>query len=421
MIAASAVERLRLGLDNGAYAQPLAAPQAVEALLAAAAAVRASDVHLLPGPAGLDVRWRIDGVLQPVGVFPASVSANVVARLKVLAELLTYRSDVPQEGRLRGTAASADVRLSTFPTLHGEKAVLRLFTEPTERRRLAELGLPTEIERRLGQLLGETAGAILVCGPAGSGKTTTLYSCLRELTVREEGRRNLATLEDPIEVEIPGVSQSQVNPAAGFGLADGLKHLMRQDPEVILLSEIRDAATAELALQTALTGHLLLASFHAGSAAEAVARLLDMKLEPFVIRTTLRAVIHQRLVRRLCVCARPARDDEFLGLDVQQARAAVGCDQCACTGYRGRALLAEMLSLDSVEMAAAAHAAADADALDAAAREAGMTGRWQRACQAVEAGLTSPAEVRRVLGWPRGKADTGAASQSQDTLAEDAP
>lgn len=406
MIAASPLSQLQAALAEGQFVDPLSAPAAVDQLLGAALAARASDVHLLPTPAGLEARWRIDGVLQPVGVFPLSVSANVVARLKVLAELLTYRNDVPQEGRLRNGHAGADVRLSTFPTLHGEKAVLRLFLEPTERRRLGDLGLPTDVADGLGRVLGETAGAVLVCGPAGSGKTTTLYSCLRELVAREQGRRSLASLEDPIEVEVAGVSQSQVHPAAGFGLAQGLKHLLRQDPEVILLSEIRDAETAELALQTALTGHLLLASFHAGSAAEAVARLLDMGLEPFVVRSTLRFVLHQRLVRQLCSCARSDDGEaDRLGLPVQRSKVAVGCPQCNGTGYRGRALLVERLPLELPEISHCIRGPVDAGRLDATAQAAGMVSRWQRAAQAVEAGTTSAAEVRRVLGWSGGSAN----------------
>lgn len=418
MIAASPVEELQAALADGRYADPLSAPVAVDHLLAAALAARASDVHLLPTPAGLEARWRIDGVLQQAGAFPAAVAANMVARLKVLADLLTYRNDVPQEGRLRSGHAGADVRLSTFPTLHGEKAVLRLFLEPVERRRLADLGLPIEIEHRLGQTLGETAGAVLVCGPAGSGKTTTLYGCLRELVHREQGRRSLATLEDPIEVELPGVSQSQIQPAAGFGLAEGLRHLLRQDPEVILLSEIRDAATAELALQTALTGHLLLASFHSGSAAEAVARLLDMGLEPFVVRSTLRLVVHQRLVRRLCDCAQDdACEADRLGLPAARGKRAVGCAKCNGVGYQGRLLMAEMLPLDQPQVSRLVRGPVDANQLDLAAREAGMVGRWQRAVAAVEAGQTSAAEVRRVLGW----SDAGGSSQSLSKPSEASP
>jgi hypothetical protein len=224
----------------------------------------------------------------------------VVARLKVLAELLTYRTDVPQEGRIRGGPGDVEMRVSTFPTLFGEKAVVRLFAGPGRFLRPEDLGLPPEIRATLGRLLGETSGAILLAGPAGSGKTTTIYACLRELVAASAGTRSLATLEDPIEVAVPGVAQAQVNPAAGFDLGAGLRSLLRQDPEVIAVGEIRDRATAEVAFQAALTGHLVLSTFHAGSAAGVVGRLSDMGIEPYVLRSGVRAIICQRLVRTLC-------------------------------------------------------------------------------------------------------------------------
>ncbi len=249
----------------------------------------ASDVHFQPGAAGLDLTWRIDGVLQAVTSIPAKVGPNIVARLKVLSELLTYRTDVPQEGRIKGEPGEVEMRVSTFPTLFGEKAVVRLFAAPGLFLRIEELGLPAEVSDGLGRLLGETSGAIVLAGPSGSGKTTTIYACLRELAARSKGQRSLATLEDPIEAVVPGVAQAQVNLAAGLTLESGLKSLLRQDPEVIAIGEIRDRATAEIALQAALTGHLILTTFHAGSACEVIGRLLDMGIEPYVVRSGLRA------------------------------------------------------------------------------------------------------------------------------------
>ena len=245
---------------DGQYAM-----QFVELLLDSARSLDASDIHLQPTPAGLELRLRIDGVLQALGVFPAGVAANVIARIKVLADLLTYRTDVPQEGRIR-SATPVEMRVSTFPTLYGEKAVVRLFAGGRFLR-IDDLGLPVEIASALRRLLAETSGAILITGPAGSGKTTTAYACLRELVASSESGRSIATLEDPIETAIAGVAQSQVNAAAGFDLATGLRSLMRQDPEVIMVGEIRDRATAEIAFQAALTGQLVLSTFHAPSAA----------------------------------------------------------------------------------------------------------------------------------------------------------
>ncbi len=206
------------------------ASQFVELLLSAARGVGTSDIHLQPTSDGLAVGWRLDGVLQPVGTFPFGDSADVVARLKVLAELLTYRTDVPQEGRIRGSGDDVEMRVSTFPTLFGERAVVRLFAADGLYLHLDQLGLPSEVQSRLGQLLCETSGALLVTGPAGSGKTTTAYGCLRQLVRATQGGRSIVSLEDPIEVAVSGVAQSQVNATAGFDMHNGLRSLLRQDP-----------------------------------------------------------------------------------------------------------------------------------------------------------------------------------------------
>jgi type II secretory ATPase GspE/PulE/Tfp pilus assembly ATPase PilB-like protein len=392
--------QLVLALGKLEAASPRYAIDAVDAVLAHARCARASDVHFQPSPDGLDVRWRIDGVLQPVTMLPAKLAPNIVARLKVLAELLTYRTDVPQEGRIRGNPGQVEMRLSTFPVLHGEKAVVRLFAGPSEFLTLKDLGFPAEVHDSVSRALDETSGLVVFSGPAGSGKTTTLYACLRELVARSRGERSLASLEDPIEAVVPGVAQSQVNLAAGFTLEIGLKALLRQDPEVIAIGEIRDRTTAEIALQAALTGHLTLTSFHAGSAAEVVGRLLDMNLEPYAIRSGLRVVVAQRLVRRLCDACAPAAEtaEDFLGLPVQTARLPRGCPACGSTGYRGRLVLAEVLHPDRERIGPAVLARSDVQTLERIALDGGMTGRWQRACQAVEAGSTSPGEIRRVLG-----------------------
>jgi type II secretory ATPase GspE/PulE/Tfp pilus assembly ATPase PilB-like protein len=379
---------------------PRYATDVVDRVLAEAQRAGVSDVHWQPGADGLAVRWRIDGVLQPVAQVPARVAPNVVARLKVMAELLTYRTDLPQEGRIRGAPGEIEMRLSTFPTVFGEKAVVRMFAAPGRFLGLDDLGLPGEVRDGLSRGLEETSGAIVLAGPAGSGKTTTLYAGLRELAARRPGERSLATLEDPVEAIVPGVAQSQVNPAAGLTLEIGLKSLLRQDPEVIAIGEVRDRTTAEIALQAALTGHLTLTTFHAGGACEVIGRFLDMGIEPYAVRSGLRAVIAQRLVRRLCdACAEPSdRPEDFLGLPVVGARLSRGCDACRGTGYLGRAVLAEMLPPDSDEIGRAILDHADVRRLEQIAADAGMVHRWERACIAVESGVTSPAEIRRVLG-----------------------
>jgi len=387
-------------------ADPDFATQAVDRLLDRARSAGASDLHFQPAPDGLELHWRIDGVLQPLGTLPKSRAANIVTRLKVIAELLTYRTDVPQEGRVRAAPGAIETRVSTFPTLHGERAVVRLFAGPGRFHTLEDLQLPISVATSLKPTLAETSGLIVFAGPAGGGKTTTLYACLRELARAAGGRRSLVTLEDPIESAVPGVVQSQVHPAAGFTLETGLKSLLRQDPEVIAVGEIRDPATAETAFQAALTGHLVLTTFHAGTSGEAVGRLLDMGIEPYLIRSGLRAILAQRLVRRLCsACARSIAEDDAdakLGLPVRQASRASGCAACRDTGYQGRLPLAELFLPDAeMEAVSDAHAhtsARRADPLAATGTDAGLARLWVRALETVEAHQTSPAEVRRVLG-----------------------
>lgn len=378
---------------------PQFATRTVDRLLKAAREAEASDLHWLPTGHSLDVRWRVDGVLQPLASLPGHLAANVIARLKVLSGLLTYRTDVPQEGRVRETGGG-EVRVSTFPTLFGEKAVVRLFAEQGRYDSLDALGLPRESTDELRALLTESSGAILVTGPAGSGKTTTLYACLREIAAQSRQSRSLASLEDPVEMAVAGVAQTQVNAAAGFDLAAGLRFLLRQDPEVIMVGEIRDPTTAETAFQASLTGHLVLTSFHAGSAAGAINRLSDMEIAPYLLRSGILAIISQRLARRLCTCAAPITNkDELLGLPVSNAKTARGCAACRETGYRGRMVLAEMLTLAKNEAARAILSRTDRPRVHQFAVQSGMVPLFDRACQAVEAGATSPAEVRRVLGF----------------------
>ena len=380
------------------------AVEIVDALLTAGQKAQASDIHLVPDEGGSAVFWRLDGVLQPVTRIAGPISSNVVARLKVLAELLTYRTEVPQEGRLRGlsnsvTASGVEMRLSTFPTMHGEKAVVRLFVGSGTFRRLDDLGLVSEIRDSVGNLLFESGGVFAVCGPAGSGKTTTIYACLREVADKCGGQRSLVSLEDPIEAALHGVAQSQVNPAAGFDYATGLKSLMRQDPEVILVGEIRDRETAETVFQAALTGHLVLTTFHAGSAAEAICRLSDMGIEPYLLRSGLLAILSQRLLRRLCDCSTESSNEAaVLGLDVASCRVPSGCERCRGTGYRGRLLLTEFLRNEATELGKAILSQGDVAELEQLAVQAGMKTRWQRGCEAVAAGQTSPAELLRVFG-----------------------
>ncbi len=398
----NAMAPLRKLLEQTDPNQSHYATSAVDAVLEIAQRSNASDVHFQPTPKGLDVRWRIDGVLQPLATVPAQVAPNVVARLKVMAGLLTYRTDLPQEGRIRQQDGRVEMRISTFPTLHGERAVVRLFAATEKLARLDDLGLPDEIRSGLAELLGETSGAIVIVGPAGAGKTTTAYACLREEIASAGRGRSIATLEDPIEAAIDGVAQSQISEATGFDMAVGLRSLMRQDPEVILVGEIRDPNTASIALQAALTGQLVITTFHASSAAGAVSRLLDMGIEPYVLRSGLLAVIAQRLVRSLCECKQKSNDElGRLGLPIEEYFVPFGCEQCAGAGYRGRIVLCEMFRANGVAMARSILEKTDASTLHQHAVEEGMVSLFDRAVEIVSQGKTSPAEVRRVLGTAR--------------------
>ena len=379
---------------------PSQVPELVDTLLSAAEQAMASDIHLLPTEAGLQMRWRVDGVLHDITTFPRAISPNIVSRLKVLAELLTYHTDLPQEGRIRRGEHQIETRVSTFPTLFGEKAVIRLFVGSGNYRHLSDLQFPEDIARSTKELLAERGGVLLVTGPAGSGKTTTLYACLRELTEKSQQPRSIVTLEDPIEAVVEGISQSQIKPHSGFDYQTGLRSLMRQDPEVILVGEIRDRETAEIVFEASLTGHLVLSSFHAGSSAEAISRLLEMGMEPYQIQSGLLGVINQRLARKLCDCASTSTcQTDFLGFDVSSVKQPVGCPACSMTGYKGRLLIAELLIPGKHQVAKAIQSRCDSREIEQGAKATGMTTRWQQACQLLEAGDTSPEEVRRVLGF----------------------
>ncbi len=386
-----------LQIESG---HPQYVPQLVDAILRSARDADASDLHFRPTGESLRVLCRIDGVLQHVHDLPSELAPNIVARLKVLANLLTYRTELPQEGRLRDQ--NLETRLSTFPTMYGEKAVVRFFASTGNYKYLRDLGLPEQTQRTLERLLGETAGLILLTGPAGSGKTTSIYACLREILDKSRGGRSLVSLEDPIEVAVAGVDQSQVNTAAGFDMQTGLRSLVRQDPEVLMVGEIRDPTTAEIVFQASLTGHLVLTTFHAGSAASAISRLSDMGIEPYLLRSGLLAILCQRLMRRLCDCRREADGASHrLGLAVERAFLPVGCDRCRGSGYRGRMVISELLEPDRGDLGRAILSRSDANRLEKLARDGGMITQHEQACRAVEQGVTSPEEVVRIFGTPR--------------------
>jgi type II secretory ATPase GspE/PulE/Tfp pilus assembly ATPase PilB-like protein len=392
-MAAHARCELQSRLDALDPAGPERTSKLVDLILNDAVRRSASDVHIEPTHRALEVRYRLDGVLQHVTTLNRELAPNVAARLKVLAELLTYRLDIPQEGRVQQarTLYGVDMRVSTFPTIHGEKAVVRLFDASGCPLDLQQLGLSPDLQNALEAILRERTGAILLTGPSGSGKTTTIYACLRHLVQFSAGGRHIVTIEDPVEQVLEGVSQAQARPGTEFDFARGLRSLLRQDPEVIMIGEVRDAETASIAIEAALTGHLVFSTLHAGSACGVVGRLLDMGIEPYLLTSGLKAILNQRLVRRLCAaCRRP-------GAPTESACEAVGCEQCAGTGYRGRLLLAELLTLH-VSLRQAILAKSDTTTLETVANEPGRQTIWTAADQAVAAGLTTRPEIERVLG-----------------------
>jgi type II secretory ATPase GspE/PulE/Tfp pilus assembly ATPase PilB-like protein len=363
----------------------------------------ASDIHIEPGPNEGTVRLRIDGVLRPHMQLPMGTLTRVVSRIKVLARLDIADRTRPQDGRARVSVKTTtyDLRVSTIPTRDSEKAVVRVL-RPDTAQSLEDTGMAPRQRGLLRQLLGSREGIVLVTGPTGSGKTTTLYAALREVAEREV---NITTVEDPIEYELPGITQVQVEPKRDITFASALRAILRQDPDVILVGEIRDLETAEIALQASLTGHLVLATLHTNDALSAVTRLHDLGLGRASIAASVRGSLAQRLVRKVCAaCAVPVEgtltgDEKRLAIayGVRPAMRPVGCPACANTGYRGRLPIVEV-AVASRELSDLITGDASAAALQAAAIAGGMRTLREAAIDRVRAGETTLQEVDRVVG-----------------------
>jgi general secretion pathway protein E len=367
---------------------------------------RASDIHLEPKRDLSAIRFRIDGVMHEVYQLPSPVMAPIVARLKALGRMDIAEKRRPLDGRLKTRApdgGEVELRLSTMPTVFGEKLVMRIFDPTVLVRSFAELGFDHEDEATWRRMAEEPHGIVLVTGPTGSGKTTTLYSTLRQLATPEV---NVCTVEDPIELIDPAFNQLQVNHAIGLDFASGVRTLMRQDPDIIMVGEIRDGETAEMAVQAALTGHLVLSTLHTNDAPSSITRLIDLGVPPFLLQSSLLGVIAQRLARTLCTsCKRPVElsDDAWTALTSpfkakkpKQVYEAVGCLDCRNTGYRGRIGLYEMLEF-TPELRSKISREADPAVLERAALAAGMKPLRLRGAQKVAAGLTTAAEILRVV------------------------
>ncbi|MBX7255185.1 MAG: GspE/PulE family protein [Candidatus Hydrogenedentes bacterium] len=382
-----------------------AAVDAVDCALMQAVAHRASDVHFEPWQECLALRYRIDGILHDVAQVPRAQHSRIVARLKILAQLVIYQRDMPQDGRIEpeSTPCRKGMRVSTYPTVHGEKVVVRLLDSRDVPFTLDTLGLRPALLGTLRRLLASPQGTILLTGPSSSGKTTTIYAILRELLALREPSPHIATIEDPVEYRLGRVAQTEVNPHAGFTFEAALRSLLRQDPEVIMIGEIRDAETARTAIQAGLTGHLVISTIHSGTAAGVFTRLLDMGIEPFLVASSVTGVLAQRLVRLVCPhCA--AQDNPEgsqlapYGLLVREGeyRQGRGCDACQGIGYRGRTAVGELLHVNG-EISDLVLARSRTSVLHEAAIANGMVTLAQDGAARVRAGETTLEELRRVI------------------------
>jgi type II secretory ATPase GspE/PulE/Tfp pilus assembly ATPase PilB-like protein len=357
---------------SNAPADEVNAPRALEELIHQAEQAEASDIHLQMNGAKAQVWFRLDGLLAPITELGEPLAERVFGRIKFLSRLKTYQDSLPQDGRIDRADISAnhDLRVATYPTVTGEKIVLRLFVT-AETRRLDALNYSPAAATALHTALRRNAGLILLTGPAGSGKTTTIYACLRDLA--GGGGRHIITVEDPVERILPGVMQTEVNEARGLDFATAARHLLRQDPQVLVLGEIRDDQTANLAVRAALTGHMVISTLHAGSVRGIFERLLTMCQDPFSVSASMSLAVNQRLIRRLCPACRGA-----------------GCDDCFRSGYRGRVPLVEWVAFD--------------DALRAALRTRGPEAitpaptLHEAAYELIAQGATDAREISRLAG-----------------------
>ncbi len=349
----------------------------LNALLTQAARENASDIHIEPYERHSSVRFRVDGSLREVVQPNRALHAALISRLKIMAELDISEKRLPQDGRisLRIGTRAVDVRVSTLPSAQGERAVLRLLDKSGTRLNLQAVGMEGATLQRFTQLIGQPHGIILVTGPTGSGKTTTLYAAL---TLLDAAHTNIMTVEDPIEYELPGIGQTQINTRIDLSFATALRAILRQDPDVIMIGEIRDFETAQIAIQASLTGHLVLATLHTNDAASAVTRLMDMGVEPFLLSSSLLGVLAQRLVRKWCLQCKGA-----------------GCSSCGQTGYAGRTGIYELLVTDAAIRDQIHRRSSEAE-IRSAAVAGGMRVMRDDGERLIAAGVTSREEVLRV-------------------------
>lgn len=376
----------------------------VNSLLFQAVKERASDIHFEPFEKEVAIRYRIDGILYNILSAPKRVQPSIISRIKIMAGLNIAEKRLPQDGRigLKIAGRDVDVRVSVVPTAHGERAVLRLLDKSTGLLKLNEIGLSGAQLALIDQLIHMSNGIILVTGPTGSGKTTTLYAALNKINSPD---KNIITIEDPIEYQLKGIGQMHVNPKINLTFANGLRSILRQDPDVIMVGEIRDTETAEIAIHASLTGHLVFSTLHTNDAAGAITRLIDMGIEPFLVSSSLTAIIAQRLVRRVCPECRQAyspsteelakmglTQSEIKGMNFYRRN---GCPNCMSTGYKGRTGIYEFLLLDD-ELRNLILTKCDATTIKNRVKEKGMVGLREDGARKVMEGLTTTEEILRV-------------------------
>ena len=388
-------------VDNGAAEAPTI--RFVNSVIERAITERASDIHLEPQEGEMVVRMRIDGVLRRIFTVPANLQATVIARLKIMGGMNIAERKIPQDGRAMVTAKDKeiDLRISSIPTIYGEKIVLRLLDKSSGHINRKTIGLEGEDEKKYDRLLKNSSGVILIVGPTGSGKSTTMCAMLRQLCSEET---NIMTLEDPVEYHIPGVSQCQINEKTGMTFAAGLRSILRQDPDVISVGEIRDGETASIAVRAAITGHLVISTLHTNDAVSTISRLVDIGVEPYMISSALRGVVSQRLVRKICPQCRKAytpteEEKRMVGIaeneDVTFYKGE-GCQECGRTGYRGRRGVFEILTLDAALRREVANNASSEE-LTKTALENGFVTMKDNCRRLVLEGVTTVAEAAKAI------------------------
>lgn len=388
-------------VDNGAAEAPTI--RFVNSVIQRAITERASDIHLEPQEGEMVVRMRIDGVLRRVFTVPANLQATVIARLKIMGGMNIAERKIPQDGRAMVTAKDKeiDLRISSIPTIYGEKIVLRLLDKSSGHINRKTIGLEGEDEKKYDRLLKNSSGVILIVGPTGSGKSTTMCAMIQELCNEQT---NIMTLEDPVEYNIPGANQCQINEKTGMTFAVGLRSILRQDPDVISVGEIRDGETASIAVRAAITGHLVISTLHTNDAVSTISRLVDIGVEPYMISSALRGVVSQRLVRKICPHCRKAytpteEEKRMVGIAENEDMTfykGEGCQECGRTGYRGRRGVFEILTLDAALRREVANNASSEE-LTKTALENGFVTMKDNCCRLVLEGVTTVAEAAKAI------------------------